>query len=77
MIGEAVARIPESTRMRYPQIKWKSIKGFRDIAVHVYYELDWPLVWETAKNQVPELAEQIAQIIKNDFPLLDEAGDRG
>lgn len=73
IIGEAATRLSDSTREKYPEIKWRSIKGFRNIAVHVYYELDWDLVWETATVQVEELAPQIATIIEHDFPMADDS----
>lgn len=72
VIGEAASRISDSTRSRYPEINWRSIKGFRNIAVHVYYELDWELVWKTAMTQVPPLSMQITQIIEADFPIADD-----
>lgn len=73
VIGEAAARVSESTRSRYPEVNWRSIVGFRNIAVHVYYELDWQVVWETATTQVNVLSTQVAEIIENDFPLPDDA----
>lgn len=73
VIGEAASRISDSTRSRYPEVNWRSIKGFRNIAVHVYYELDWELVWQTATTQVPPLSAQIAKIIESDFPVSDDA----
>lgn len=77
IIGEAASRISEETRARYPEINWKSIRGFRNIAVHVYYELDWGLVWETATVQVEELTPHIASIIEKDFPIVDDSrGDK-
>ena len=72
VIGEAVSRIPDTTKDRYPDINWKTIKGFRNIAVHVYYELDWDTVWETATNQAALLNGQIAAIIKADFPMPED-----
>ncbi len=73
VIGEAAARVSEATKIRYPQINWKSIVGFRNIAVHVYYELDWKIVWKTATSQIETLSTRVAEIIENDFPMPDEA----
>jgi uncharacterized protein with HEPN domain len=72
VIGEAAARISETTKLRYPGVKWKSIVGFRNIAVHVYYELDWTIVWKTATTQIEDLSTDVATIIENNFPLPDE-----
>ncbi|MEO6052140.1 MAG: HepT-like ribonuclease domain-containing protein [Pyrinomonadaceae bacterium] len=72
VIGESISRISDSTKERYPSINWKSIKGFRNHAVHVYYELDWDTVWETATNQAALLTGQIAAIIQTDFPMPED-----
>lgn len=72
VIGEAASRIADSTRGRYPHIKWKSIKGLRNIAVHQYFEIDWDIIWKTARNLVGPLAADIARIIEKDFPMPDD-----
>lgn len=74
IIGEAAARIPETTRIRYPRINWRSIVGFRNLAVHVYYELDWGLVWTTATTQLDDLTEQVGLILDSDFPFSEDDG---
>ncbi len=73
VIGEAAARVSDETKIRYPQINWKSITGFRNIAVHVYYNLDWKIVWKTATTQIETLSTQVAEVIEKDFPMPDEA----
>lgn len=45
IIGEAAAKIPERIRTLYPEIEWKSIVGFRNIAVHAYFSVKWNIVW--------------------------------
>ena len=72
VIGEASARISAETKLRYPHIKWKSITGFRNIAVHVYYELDWGIVWKTATTQISGLSAEVSKIIETDFPMPDD-----
>jgi len=71
VIGEAAARITEETRSSYPQIQWRSITGLRNIAVHVYYTVDWNMIWEIVQSNIPQLKTQIAEIIAKDFPLPD------
>lgn len=68
VIGEAAARVSEETRRRHPEIEWKSIIGFRNIAVHAYFSVKWNIVWETATNDLTVLREQIVEILQNDFP---------
>jgi len=48
IIGEAAARLPDEFRNRHPEIEWADIVGFRNIAVHSYFSVDWNIVWTTA-----------------------------
>ncbi|MDM8527738.1 DUF86 domain-containing protein [Anaerolineales bacterium HSG24] len=67
IIGEACAHVPHEFRQRYPDIEWTSIVGFRNIAVHVYYSVNTSIVYATAKDSVPELQGQIADILEREF----------
>ncbi len=68
IIGEAAARLPKDFQNRYPQIPWADLIGFRNIVVHAYFSVDWETVWLTATQEVPELKQQIAEIISREFP---------
>ncbi|OHC70983.1 MAG: hypothetical protein A3H93_19495 [Rhodocyclales bacterium RIFCSPLOWO2_02_FULL_63_24] len=60
VIGEAASRISAELTARHPEIPWRDIAGFRNIAVHAYLgSVDWRIVWATATKDVPALAEQI------------------
>ena len=48
IIGEAVARISKDFQSRYPDVDWADIIGFRNIALHAYFAVDWEVVWITA-----------------------------
>ena len=63
VIGEAAARLSREFRAQYPEIEWADIVGFRNIAVHAYFSVNWSIVWTTATQDVPDLQRQIAQIL--------------
>jgi uncharacterized protein with HEPN domain len=63
VIGEAAARISPERTLAHPQIPWADIVGFRNIAVHAYFSVDWSIVWFTATRDVPRLRWQIEQIL--------------
>jgi len=62
-IGELVKNLTDETRQAYPQIPWKAIAGFRDIAAHKYQTLRMEDVYETVVHDFPKLQEQIEQIV--------------
>jgi len=65
--GEAVRHIPADLKDRYPEVKWRAIAGFRDIAIHAYPTIDGKTVWDIVQNEVPKLLEQIETILATEF----------
>ena len=55
IIGEAAAKLSDATRDRLPEIPWKEIIGFRNIAVHAYFSVDWRIVLVTVADDLPML----------------------
>jgi uncharacterized protein with HEPN domain len=51
-IGEQVhtSRVALEFQQEHPEIPWRSIKGFRDIAVHAYADVDRELVREIVSD---------------------------
>jgi uncharacterized protein with HEPN domain len=44
IIGEASSQISDEVKSRYCEIPWKQIIGFRNIAVHAYFSINWEIV---------------------------------
>ena len=63
VIGEAAARLPDEFHRQYKEIPWADIAGFRNIAVHEYFAIQWDIVWATATRDVPILRKQIAELL--------------
>lgn len=68
IIGEAAARLPAEFHERHPEIEWADIIGFRNIAVHSYFSVDWNIVWLTAIEDAPQLRELVTRIIDSEYP---------
>jgi uncharacterized protein with HEPN domain len=66
LIGEAVARLPQAFREAHPQVEWRDIVGFRNIAVHAYFSVQWEIVWATATDEVPVLRRQVMEIMQTE-----------
>ncbi len=64
LIGEAAARVSEETRRAHPDIPWHQARGVRNLLVHAYFSVDWDIVWTTAVESVPKLAEQVGALIR-------------
>lgn len=64
IIGEAVKNIPPQIRHNYPDIPWKEIAGMRDIISHVYFGIDYTIVWKVVKKRLPELKKSMQAILE-------------
>ncbi|HYW41422.1 MAG TPA: DUF86 domain-containing protein [Bryobacteraceae bacterium] len=67
IIGEAVARLGPELRARHNAVPWPDIVGLRNILVHEYFGIYWPLVWQTAVDHAPVLRGQVAEILSAEF----------
>lgn len=68
VIGEAAGRLAAEFRLRHPEVPWSKIVAFRNLVVHEYFGLDWPIVWDTATTLVPVLRGQVASVLSAEFP---------
>ena len=64
VIGEAAARLSHTFREAHPQVEWRDIIAFRNIAVHAYFAVQWNIVWATATDDVPVLRRQVREILQ-------------
>jgi uncharacterized protein with HEPN domain len=63
IIGEATKKIPADFKDKYATIQWKNMAGMRDRLIHDYIGINYTLVWDVLKNKIPELNNQIQDII--------------
>lgn len=54
LIGELAKRVSDTSKTAI-DLPWKDIAGFRDRAIHDYYQVDLNIVWDTIITDLPEL----------------------
>jgi uncharacterized protein with HEPN domain len=54
-LAEATNRLPPEMQARHPEIRWRAIYGFRNIAAHGYLDLQIDRVWEIVEVHLPLL----------------------
>ena len=67
IVGEAVARLqkvaPEFIAA-HPEVPWSLMRGMRNKIIHDYIDVDWDVVWNTVRSDLPLLRQQIAELLK-------------
>jgi uncharacterized protein with HEPN domain len=69
VIGEAVKRLPDDRKAKYPAIPWRRIAGFRDVLVHAYFSLDDAIVWDVAVHHLTPLAAAAVELLGELVPV--------
>ena len=64
VIGEASKKLPEDIKNIQPDIEWRKISGMRDRLIHDYFGVDYTIVWDVAKNKLPDLREKLQILLK-------------
>lgn len=66
VIGEATKRIDKSFKIKYNDIEWKNMAGFRDVLIHDYDGLVVAIIFDTAKDRLPQLKQMLLEILQNE-----------
>ena len=64
IIGEAAAKIPKETKEQLPDIPWQDIVGMRNILIHVYFDVDPAVLWQTIHNDLPPLIQILKSYLR-------------
>lgn len=67
VIGEAAKFITADFKDKYPELPLKEMIGMRNILIHDYLGINYKFIWQTIKEDLPELKKIIARIIKENF----------
>ena len=64
VIGEATKQIPKEITERFDDLPWSLMAKMRDKLIHWYFEIDEEIVWNVAKDRLPNIKIQIDKIIE-------------
>src|SRR4051794_7137238 len=70
-IGEAVRNISDEIKDRYLQAARYKARTMRNIITHQYFAIEWPIVWDTAADDILVLRNQVAAILASEYPDMD------
>ncbi len=61
LIGEISKKISGDLKAKI-NLPWKEIAGFRDKAIHNYFDINLDVVWNTISIDLPPLKEELQKI---------------
>ena len=64
IIGEASKNIPIDIQKKYPEIPWKKMYGLRNLIAHEYFGIDYEMIWEIARRNLPQNRIDLIEIIR-------------
>ncbi len=62
-LGEVSHKLEDEFQKDNPSIPWKAIYGMRNKIIHDYDGINIKVVWETVRQDLPTLREQLKNIV--------------
>ena len=63
IVGEAAGRVSASTRVQNSSIPWPEITGLRNRLIHGYDNVDFDILWDIIRDDLPALIAQLREIL--------------
>ena len=59
IIGEASKKLSSDFKDSHSELPWQDMAGMRDKLIHEYFGVDLVVVWETVKQDLPNLERKL------------------
>jgi len=67
VMAESSQRLAEDIKLKYPEVPWKQIAGFRNILVHDYLGIDLDMIWSVIEQELSSLEKVLTRIDKRNY----------
>lgn len=65
IIGEASKNLPSELKENFPEVPWEEMYLMRNKVSHEYFGVDYEIIWDVAKNFLPENKKQVQKILNS------------
>ena len=66
IIGEASNNLPDEIKDKYSEIPRRKMYGLRNLVSHEYFGIDYEMIWEIAKKNLPDNIKDFRKIIEEE-----------
>lgn len=63
MIGEAASKVSAESRQKHAEIPWADIVAMRNRLIHVYFDINLNVVWDTITDDLPPLIKALEAVL--------------
>ncbi|MCE2457261.1 MAG: DUF86 domain-containing protein [Dehalococcoidia bacterium] len=63
IVGEAANQVSSATRDELSTIPWPDVVGMRNRLVHVYFDIDLDVLWQTVAEDLPMLIDLVEPLV--------------
>ena len=63
IIGEAANHIPDDVQDAHPDVPWLVMRAMRNRVVHVYFDVDPGILWDTVQHDLPKLVDPLKKLL--------------
>lgn len=67
-LADASSKLPEELQQRHPEVAWRRIRGFRNVAAHAYEGIDMLRIWDIVENYLPALQAAVVAELRRAEP---------
>lgn len=62
IVGESSKNLSKKLKEELKEIPWKKISGTRDILIHRYFGVDFNIIWDLVKVELPKLKKSLLKV---------------
>lgn len=73
IIGEAAGKVGEPTQAQLPSLDWRGMKWLRNRTVHGYDTVNFEIIWQTTREDVPFLRRTLEEALAGIGPAAEPA----
>lgn len=64
ILAESVRRVSDLLKKSHPEVDWRGIAAFRNVAVHDYLGIDLRQIWDIIERDLPDLQRKLDRILQ-------------
>jgi uncharacterized protein with HEPN domain len=64
-MAELTIRLSETLKTPHTEVEWREIRGFRNVVVHDYTDVDLEVVWHIVQNDLSPLETAVDAMLES------------